>query len=189
MPWLNKRKLSKEERSEKRRQYNSRHYEKSRRVRSKEKERRVPFSCRLPEQLLAILQRITLEGLATGKYPYQNVGEAVADVLRKGLGTLRDQDEMIEAIWPGLQVAHQLDQVASIRRQAQVIVNRLHEEVSELLAIGAKQEALQYFWGVMDQIKKMPATAHRDHAIKRLERDFPKFAKEKRVPGVRLVVK
>lgn len=187
MPALNKRKLSPEERKTRRKTYNDRYYNRTRQQRSKERERKVNLTCRVPEQILGIITRLLHEGIATGRYPWQNTGEAVTDLIKRGLASLKDTDDMVSQVWPGLQVSHQLETLQSLRRQCQTIVNRLTEEVTELEAVGAHQSALQFYWATMDDIRKMPATAFRDWAIKKLEKDFPHYAKAKRIPGVRLV--
>lgn len=172
-----------QQRKEQRAQRNHRYY---RAHRPSSAEPKRLFKCQLPEQLIAIMQRMVRDTGRSGRYNYESVSEAAQDLIRRGIGTCREEHEAAADAWPGLEVMHLLDVVAKQRRQIQTMTQKLREEVNALHEAKADREAIQYFHAVMDAIAKMPPTAHRDAAIKTLKREFPDLVKA-HVPGVRLL--
>lgn len=167
--------------NDKRAAYNRRYYLKKKKKRQQETgavEKKILFSGRLPETLLARIQRITLEGLATGRYPWKTITEAVTNLLQRGLGTLKG-DPFIDEMLPHLEMAQHLDRVASLRREAQTVLSKARQEIGELLNIGAQDGAITYYHVTMDAARKMPPTEWRDWLIKELKAAFPEFAKIK----------
>lgn len=181
-----------DDRRDAQRKYNAKYYAKRRREREKAREHRIHVSLRLPEQLVAIVQTMIIETVAHGKYGYRSFSQAVEDLLHKGIewwAQHPDDDGAIENRLAAVRVSAQIDNISRQRRQAQIIVHRLREEVAEMQGAGNNQIiALQFYKATMDEVLKMPPTIWRDYAIKELEKEFPKFAKTKKVPAMVLSI-
>lgn len=161
--------------------YNRNYYLKSKKKRQHQTgndEKKVLWSGRVPETLIARIQRITLEGIATGRYPWKTTTEAVTNLLQRGLGTLKG-DPMIDEMLPHLEMTQHLDRIQAIRREAQTTLNKARQEISELLQIGAKAGAINYFHMTMDAARKLPPTEWRDWLVGELKKSFPDLVREK----------
>lgn len=166
--------------------YNQRYYLKKKKTQSAEQqERKIPLNLRLPETLLGRIQRVTLEGLATGKYPWKSTTECITNLLQRGFSTLKG-DPFIDEMLPHLEMSQHLDRIQTLRREAQTILNKARTEIGELLAIHAKPDAITYFHVTMEAARKMPPTIWRDWLIGQLRNAFPALAKEKPI-GVNLM--
>lgn len=102
----------------------------------------------------------------------------------KGLESLKGHPTIDEML-PYLKLTEQFDVIASNRREAQAGLSRAINEISELLGIGAKQEALQYYHVTLVAAQEMPPTVWRDWMIAELKHQFPQLDKLP-APGVTL---
>lgn len=141
-------------------------------------EKKVLWSGRLPETLIARIQRVTLEGIATGRYPWKTVTECVTNLLQRGFATLKG-DPFIDEMLPHLEMAQHIDRLQSLRREAQTVLNKARQEIAELLNIGARDGAVAYYHVTMEAARKMPPTEWRDWLMKELRAAFPDLAKQK----------
>ena len=169
---------------------NKRYYERRGRRRYHERrggkdERRLSVTIRLRESLVGRLHRLVNEGVATGKYPWKTMSECVALLILDGLRTRKGEDEIDEML-PHLEYMGQIDRIHQLRREAQGGLHKAREEISELLGIGARTQAVQYYHTTLDAAHHMPPTAWRDWMIEELKKAFPDLAREP-VTGVRLV--
>lgn len=185
---MSRRQIQRERQEElrKHREYNHRWYAKRKRQLDKAREHRVLVRVQLPDQLVATIHRMVLQTEAFGRYNYHSQREAIEDLIRKGLGWWAEHgDEETSNEMPAIIVSERVEKMARQRRQAQLIVHKLREEVAEMQGTAnSETSALQFYKSTMDEVLKMPPTLWRDYAIKELEKEFPKFAKTKRVPGV-----
>ena len=115
------------------------------------------------------------------------MSECVKTLIVDGLHT-RKHDDTVSEMLPHLDAQAQLDRVATLRREAQSILNKTRQEVGELLGIGANEGAIRYFHAMLDAAEKLPPTEWRDWLIKKLEKEFPDLAKRKPT-GVQLLPK
>ena len=79
----------------------------------------------------------------------------------------------------------QIDRIHQIRREAQGLLNKSKEEISELLGIGAHEGAVRYFHVTLEAVDAMPPTEWRDWLLVELKKAFPELFKIKPT-GVRL---
>lgn len=174
--------------SEARSRYNKTYYQKKKRkaaVDAKD-ERKLRLNCVLPASMLGRLQRLVMESLAKGTYPWKTMSQCVQTLLLDGLRA-RKGDDSVDEMLPHLEYMQQIDRIQTLRREAQGGLNRAREEISELLAIGAREGAIQYYHVTMEAARNMPPTEWRDWMIAELVKAFPQLAKEK-MRGMRLVV-
>ena len=161
---------------------NKRYYEKQRHKRKLQSksadERKIPWAGRLPETLIGRIQRVVNEGIATGRYPWKNTTEAVTSLIQRGFLSLKD-DPFISEMLPHIEMSQHLDRISVIRREAQTIVAKARQEITELLGIGEKESAVAYYHVTMDAAHKMPPTVWRDWLIKEIRKAFPELAREK----------
>lgn len=161
--------------------YNRRSYlrsKKRKQLSTGEVEKKVLWQGRLPETLVARIQRVTIEGVATGKYPWRTQTECATDLLRRGFASLKG-DPFIDEMLPHLEMAQHLDRVSQLRREAQSTLNKARTEISELLNIGSNDGAATYYHVTMEAARKMPPTEWRDWLIKELKSSYPDLARIK----------
>lgn len=172
---------------EDRRAYNKEYYrkKKQRRGLDAKDEKRLRLNCMLPASMMGRLSRLVMESLAKGTYPWKNMSQCVQILLLDGLRARRG-DENIDEMLPHLEYMQQIDRIQTLRREAQGGLNRAREEISELLAIGAREGAIRYYHVTMDAARNMPPTEWRDWMLAELVKAFPQLAKEK-MRGMRLV--
>lgn len=163
-----------------RKRYNRSYYLKRKAKRAKTTpidERKIPWHGRLPETLLGRIQRVTNEGIATGRFPWKTTGECIVNLIQRGFMSLKD-DEFIGEFIPHIEMTQHLDRIHTQRREAQSILAKARQEVQELLGIGAVDGAVSYYHVTMDAARKMPPTEWRDWLIKELKKAFPDLAKQ-----------
>lgn len=148
-------------------------------------ERKVLFPIRIEEGILGRIHRLTHEGIARGTHPWKTPSETVRALIRRGLESLRGEQEIVDEMIPYLHLNNQLAGIQSSRREAQVSAQRAKVEIEELLGIGAKQEALQLYHVTRAAAHDMPPTVWRDWMIDDLKRTFPQLDKQI-APGVTL---
>ena len=150
---------------DRRREYNRRYYLKRKSGGPHATERRLLLSVRLRATLLARLRRLVNEGIATGKFPYRTMQDAVEDLLVRGVGTMKG-DDTVDEMLPHFEVMQHIDRVAMLRQEAMSVLTRAKTEITELRGIGADTEALQYFAMTLDNVERLPETAWRDWLLR-----------------------
>lgn len=168
----------------KRRKYDHDYYLKKKGKSQDSPDRKVPLMTRQPEWLVARLQRIAAEGLVTGKYPCKTVSEALTWIASTGLSALKD-DPVVGDEMKFVAAKQSIDRINKVRREAMGLLHTASTEVSELVAIGAIDEATQYFSSAITAIRGLPKTVWLDEAIRKFEERFPQIAKRK-VPGLKM---
>ena len=178
----------------KRREYNREYYRKRLAPRRRKEaqarlgtEKKGILSCRIPLSLIARIRRMVLEGVATGCYPWKAISDAVQALLVKGMESMAG-DPLVDEMLPYLRAVSQIEGVASHRIEAQAAFSKIKTEISELLAIRAHDEAVQYFHAIYHSVDDMNANVWRDWLLRKLQGEFPRLLKE-RPKGISLVDK
>jgi hypothetical protein len=140
-------------------------------------ERKVLFPIRIPEGVLGRIIRLTHEGIAKGTRPWKTPAETIRALLVRGLETLKG-DPTVNDMLPYLELQKQFDGIGSSRREAQASMSRASVEISELLGIEAKREALQYYHVTLQAAQEMPPTVWRDWLVEELRHKFPELQKQ-----------
>lgn len=171
---------------EKQRQYNRKHYLKKKRMAGALDEKKVLLSARVPEYIVARLQRLMALGLVTGKYPCKSMGEAVVWMLKEGLKSLRDDPEMGDSV-KYVEAREAIEGVATVRREGLRLLHRASEEVAAMLSIGAEIEAQTYFNQALTALYELTPTVWSIEAEKQFKAKFPDLAKDTTVKDERIL--
>lgn len=150
------------------------------------KEATVLVSLRLPITLVGRIERLTLEAVAKGTYPWRSKNAAYKSIIVAGLKTLKGTSDTVDEFLPYLEVRASLDQIGSARVDAEALLAKSRTELSSLLDVDARTQAIQYFHTVRSAAERMPPTVYRDWLIATLNREFKDLAKSK-PQGVTLV--
>jgi hypothetical protein len=151
----------------------------------REEERKTLVSMRLPRSLVAIIQAITLEGIATKRYKWRTYTETYEAMITKGLKTMKD-DAFMEEQLPVINLTEHFAAITHTRMQAQASLSMAQREITELLKIDALDEALQYYHTTKAAGETMPPTIWRDWFLSKLKTSFPDL-ESKIAPGIQLV--
>lgn len=143
----------------------------------REHEKKVLVPVRVPEGLMGRMMRLLHEGIANKTHPWKTPSEIIRALLVKGLESMKGQSEVVEDMMPYLDLRRQFEVIGQARREAQAALGRATHEIRELIGIGAKREALQYYHVTMEAARKMAPTAWRDWLIEQLRKNFPEFRK------------
>lgn len=165
-----------------RRKHNRTYYEKHQQAARREAERKIHFQCRLPGSLVGRIHAVTMEAVAAGKWPYKTIGDTVADLLVRGLGTLRG-DEMIDAMMPYLELMQSVNHEETHEREMRSLSMKVRTRVSALLGIGADRHALACYGNTMERIEKMPESIWTVWLMKELQTAFPEMERHYRKGG------
>lgn len=138
------------------------------------REKRVLFTCRLPEPLIARIRKLVDEGIATGKYPWRSMAAAVLALILGGFERMKG-DEYVDEMLPYLRSMSHIDGIRAHRSEAQAAVSRFKTEISELLHIKAVDEAATYFHTMIAEFEDMPPNVWRDWMLKEAKRAFPQL--------------
>lgn len=141
-------------------------------------ERKVLFPIRIPEGVLARIQRLTHDGIARGTHPWKTPAETIRALLILGLESLKGVDSVIDEMLPYLNLTKQLEGIGGNRRECQSAMHKAGVEIQELIGIGAKDEALQYYHVTLEAAKEMPPTVWRDWLVDELSHKFPQLHKQ-----------
>lgn len=167
---------------EERRRYQRKYY--NQQIKTKRKhgnlkdrdEKKVLVATRLPVSLIARIQRIVSEGIATGRFPWKTQTHAIHALIVKGMESLAG-DASIDEMLPYLRAVHTIESVGAHRREAQAAFSSIKTEIAELLAIKAMDEAVQYFHAIYHSVDEMNANVWRDWLLKELRAAFPQLLK------------
>lgn len=141
-------------------------------------EKKMLVNCRLPIAVIGRIQRIVAEGIATGRFPWRTQSAAIGALIIKGMESMAG-DESIDEMLPYLRAIQMIEHVGQHRTEAQAAMSKIKTEVSELLAIKAHDEAVQYFHGMYESVEGMNANVWRDWLLKQLRATFPDLLKQK----------
>lgn len=167
-----------------RRQYNRTYYrnhvkpKRGKKMDLDRSEKKVAVSVRMPLALIGRIQRIVMEGLATGKFPWKTTGAAITALIIKGMESMAG-DETIDSMLPYLRAVQMIEHVGQHRIEAQAALSKIKTEVSELLAIKANDEAVQYFHSMYDSVDAMDETVWQGWMLRELRGMFPQLLKQK----------
>lgn len=126
---------------------------------------KVLWSIRLKGSIVGRLDRLLLEGLATGKFPWKNRSQQAADLLIRGMETLKDHESVDEALQYLRAVRHS-ESIRQHRREAQSAWAIVDEELRELKAIRATDQAVHQFWANYAAFEAMSPSTWRDWLLK-----------------------
>lgn len=148
-------------------------------------DRKILLSLRLRSSLVGRVQRILLEGLATGAYPYKTTSHAYEDLVIRGLETLKGHDTVDEAL-QYLRAVQPTDNIGNHRKEAQASFARVSIEITELLQIKAEDQARHYYWAIRRSFEEMSANVWRDWFLSEIELKFPRLHAKPPKGGVAL---
>ena len=151
----------------------------------REDEKKALVTVRLPRSLVARIQAITLEGIATKRYRWRTYTETYEAMILRGLATFKD-DAFIAEQLPHLNLVEHFNGITTSRMEATASLSLAKREITELLKIDALSEALQYYHTTKQAAELMPATIWRDWLLKQLITAFPDLDKQV-APGITLV--
>lgn len=165
---------------DKRREYNQnyyrRHTKQKRALTATGAEKKLLIGIRMPVSVVARLQKIVIEGVAFGHFPWKTQGQLINALLMRGLESLAS-DPDIEEMMPYLRALGQTDNLQQQRTEAQAAFSRIKTELAELYAINAQDAAVNHFHAVYDTLEDMTPGVWRDWLLQKLESTFPELAK------------
>lgn len=137
-------------------------------------EKQVLVGMRVPESIVARCHRIKEEAIVNGRYPWRTMSEVYRGLLYKGLESMKG-DPVIDDGLPYLQLVKHVDGLRHPRMEAESALHTSRQEIQRLLQIGARKEAVQFYWTTVEIAKEMGATIWRDWLLEQLERQFPEL--------------
>lgn len=173
MPYLDPERRRKKQRE----WYHENRAVKHRKVDAAPEEKKIMFATRLPAQLVARMQKVKDEAIATGRYPWHTMSAVHEALLLRGFESMAG-DPFFDEMQQFLKVMSQINVVAQQRREAQAAMGRFKVEIGELLKIRAKDQAVQYYHGVHHDFESMSGSVWRDWALAEMAKAYPHLAKE-----------
>lgn len=163
----------------KRRQYQKDYYYKrtGQSYRTQGREKRALVQFRIEESIIARVQKLVQEGIATGKYPWKTNTACWKALILGGFENMRG-DEFVDEMLPYLRSMSHIDGIRAHRAEAQAALSRFKTEISELLGIKANDEAATYFHSVLADFDSMPPNVWRDWLIREVKKSFPTLLKQ-----------
>lgn len=128
---------------------------------------KVLYSVRLKSSIVGRMERLLLEGLATGRFPWKNRSQQAADLLIRGLETLKDTESVDEALQYLRAVRHS-ESIRQHRREAQSAWAIVDQELKELKAIKATAQAIHQFWANYTAFEAMSPSTWRDWLLQEM---------------------
>lgn len=171
------------------RRYDRERYHKKKRHEDYARARKVNFTMRLPEQMLAVLQRLAIEGVAKGTNPWRTPQEVGRALLALGLQAMKGEHDTVDEYLPHLRLEEKLSGLDRAQRSAEAMYAMAKKNIKALLDIDADDTALQYYATTITEARELPKTVWSRWLIGQLEKTFPALAEEEkggRVPGVQL---
>lgn len=141
-------------------------------------EKRMLVSLRMPASVIARIQRIVVEGVATRRFPWKTQSECLNALIMRGLESMAG-DDFIDEMIPYLQAVQANDGIRNHRVEAQAALNRVKVEVSELLNIKATEAAVAHFHSTMENLDHISPNVWRDWLLKELRKAYPDLLKQK----------
>lgn len=141
-------------------------------------EKRVLVSMRIEQSIVARVQKLVAEGIATGRYPWKTQAACWKALILGGFDHMKG-DEYIDEMLPYLRLMSHIDGVEAHRREAQAALSRMKTAISELLAIKATDEAATHYHMLLEDFEKMPPNVWRDWLIREARKAFPDLLKQR----------
>lgn len=163
--------------SDAKRRANQKYYNKKRQQREQRGEdRKRHINVWMRDSLINRLQRLTLESLANGTYPWRTLNECMSYLIERGLEVFSGDDTVSDML-PVLEHFRHIEQIKQQRRDAQAMLAAARTEVKELIAIKQEQAAATYFHATMDSARKLPDTEWSAWLIAEMQKEFPQLMK------------
>lgn len=159
-----------QDRREHQREYRQRHTSGRGPGRPPLEDRKIHLSLRVRSSLVGRLQRLLLEGLAQGTYPWKTQSHQVEDLLIRGLESLKQHESVDEALQYLRAVAHS-ESIGRHRKEAQSAYSVVNIELKELKAIGATDQAVHQFWATYQAFAEMSPHTWRDWFLNKMRED------------------
>lgn len=135
-------------------------------------EKQVLCAMRIPESVVARAHRIKEEAIVNGRYPWRTMSEVWRGLIFKGMEAMKG-DAIIDDGLPYLQLVKHVDGLRHPRLEAEAALHTSRTELQRLLHIGARREAVQFYWTTVEIAKQMAPSIWRDWLLDQLERQFP----------------
>jgi hypothetical protein len=151
--------------------------------------RKLVFTMRLPDQFLAILQRLAMEGVAKGTNPWRTTQDVAKGLMDEGLIAIRGKYDTVDEFLPQLELEQQIANTDRARRSVEYMLAMTKKNIKAMMEIDAEVTALHAYSDAVEAARRLPRTIWRDWLISQLERTFPEFSRLERtgkVPGVSL---
>lgn len=141
-------------------------------------EKRVLVTFRIEQSIIARVQKMVAEGIATGRYPWKTQSACWKALVVGGFENMKG-DEFVDEMLPYLRMMSHIDGVEAHRREAQAALSRLKTAISELRAIKAIDEAATHYHMILADFETMTPNVWRDWLIKEARKAFPDLLKMK----------
>lgn len=135
-------------------------------------EKHILCAMRMPESVVARAHRIKEEAIVNGRYPWRTMSEVWRGLIFKGLEALKG-DPIIDDGLPYLQLVKHVDGLRHPRTEAEAALHTSRVELQRLLQIGARPQAVQFYWTTVEIAKQMAPSVWRDWLMEQLEKQFP----------------
>lgn len=150
-------------------------------------EKQVLVAMRVPESIVARCHRMKEEAVVNGRYPWRTMSEVYRGLLYKGLESMKG-DAIVDEGLPYLQLVKHVDGLRHPRLEAEAALHTSRTELQRLLHIGARKEAVQFYWTTVEIAKQMAETVWRDWLLDQLQKQFPDLHSSD-VQGVNVMAK
>ena len=147
-------------------------------------EKQVLCAMRIPESVVARAHRIKEEAIVNGRYPWRTMSEVWRGLIFKGFESLKG-DPIIDDGMPYLLLIKHVDGLRHPRMEAEAALHTSRVELQRLLQIGARPQAVQFYWTTVEIAKQMAPSIWRDWLLEQLEKQFPDLHSSD-VAGVRI---
>lgn len=134
-------------------------------------ERRI-LSVSVAPDLARRIQDLCYEGRATGKFPWKTPGEVHRWLLIKGLLHLAEALGETDDTLRFHQLDDAADRMATMRKAAHVLYDKLSIELEALIAIGEERRATQTLQLMVPEILKLESVEWREWLMKQLKHRF-----------------
>ena len=135
-------------------------------------EKQVLCAMRLPESVVARCHRIKEEAIVNGRYPWRTMSEVYRGLMYKGLESMKG-DPVIDDGLPYLHLVKHVEGLRHPRVEAESALHTSRQELQRLLQIGARREAVQFYWTTVSIAGQMAPSIWRDWLLDQLQKQFP----------------
>jgi hypothetical protein len=149
-------------------------------------DRKVLVSLRIRGSIAGRIAGLFHQGVAKEAHSHRTPSDFYADLLIRGLETLKGDEDVAEAL-QYLKASGAIDAIGQHRREAQAAFARVKIEMVELQQIGADEAGMHYYWATMQSFEEMSPNVWRDWFLEQMVKSFPKLA-NRRPKGVSLDV-
>lgn len=139
-------------------------------------EKKILVAVRFPASVIGRVQRLVNEGVALGTYPWKTQTAAINALVMRGIESMKG-DPLIDEMLAYLHAVEQIEGVGKHRKEAKAAMASLRTEISELLAIGAINEAAEFYHTTRERIATISPNVWRDWILAEMDKGFPKLAK------------